>query len=593
MLDKFGVAKALREIGGLLELQGENPFKVRAYETGARAVEALDEELEAAVASGRLTELPGIGEALARKIADLHVTGTTPLLERLRGAYPPGVLELLEVPDLGPKKIAALHAALGVASIADLERAVADGRVRGVKGFGEKTEAKIGEGLRRLRERGRRILLAEALPLAERLAAHVRASPAALRAEVAGSVRRRQETAGDLDVVAASEDPEALAEHFTRFPLAEEVLARGGTKTTLRLAGGLHADLRVVAPEDFATLLHHLTGSKAHHVALRGRARELGCTLSEWGLFRLPSTATPIPHPDPLPAGGERELTTPTQPAKVPIASEEELYARLGLPYLPPEVREGAGELEAALAGDRFDDLVRLEDLRGAVHCHTTWSDGKASIEEMALAAEALGLEYLTVTDHTSAAYYAHGLDEDRLKRQWEEIDLVQERVKVKLLRGTEADILADGALDWPDRVLERLDVVVASIHQRHGQDEDAMTRRLVRMMEWPVFKIWGHGLGRLLGEREPIACRLEEVLDAAIEVNGDPSRLDLPPHGLRLARARGLPFVLSVDAHSTAALRFAAFAAATARRGWVRRGEVLNALPAGGFAAAVRPTKA
>jgi DNA polymerase (family 10) len=576
MLDKMGVARALREIGGLLELKGENPFKVRAYENGARAVEALEGDLADKIASGTLTDVPGIGEALAKKIGELHATGLTPLLERLRAEHPPGVLELLEVPDLGPKKIATLHAALGIASLAELERACAEGRVREVKGFGEKTERKIADGIRRLRERGHRVPIGDALPVAERLLDYVRTSPVCARAELAGSVRRWQETVGGIDLVAASDDPAALADHLLAFPLALEPLAQGQARTALRLPGGLQAEVRVVPPARFATELHHLTGSRAHHAALRARAADLGYVLGEHG------------------------LVGPDAAVRVPVETEAALYAALGLPWLPPEVREGEGELEAALAGDRFDDLVRVEDLRGLVHCHTTWSDGRATVEEMALAADALGFEYLTITDHTSAAFYAHGLDEDRLARQWDEIAAVQERVRVRLLRGTEADILEDGALDWPDRVLERLDVVVASIHQRHGQDEDAMTRRLVRMMEVPAFKIWGHGLGRLLGERDPVACRLEEILDAAarsgraaIEVNGDPRRLDLPPHGLRLARERGLRFVLSVDAHSTAALQFARFAAGTARRGWVRRGEVLNTLPADEFMAAVRPAGA
>jgi DNA polymerase (family 10) len=539
-------------------------------------LEALEGDLADRIASGTLTQVPGIGEALAKKIDDLHATGRTALLERLRAEHPPGVLELLEVPDLGPKKIAALHAALGIASLAELERACAEGRVREVKGFGEKTERKIADGIRRLRERGHRVPLGEALPVAERLLGYVRASPACARAELAGSVRRWQETVGGIDLVAASEDAAALSAHILASPLAVEPVAQGQARTALRLAGGLQAEVRIVPPAHFATELHHLTGSRAHHAALRSRAGDLGYVLGEHG------------------------LVGPAAAVRVPIESEEALYAALGLPWLPPEVREGEGELEAALAGDRFGDLVRVEDLRGLVHCHTTWSDGKATVEEMAIAADALGFEYLTITDHTSAAFYANGLDEDRLARQWDEIAAVQERVRVRLLRGTEADILEDGALDWPDRVLERLDVVVASIHQRHHQDEDAMTRRLVRTMELPAFKIWGHGLGRLLGEREPIACRLEEILDAAarsgrvaIEVNGDPRRLDLPPHGLRLARERGLRFVLSVDAHSTAALQFVRFAAGTARRGWVRRGEVLNALPADEFAAAVRPAGA
>ncbi|MGC3997297.1 MAG: DNA polymerase/3'-5' exonuclease PolX [Anaeromyxobacter sp.] len=592
MLDKAAVAAALREMGALLEVDGENPFKVRAYENGARAVEALP-DLAAAVASGALTERPGIGEALARKIAELHTTGRTDLLDRLRASHPPGLLELLQVPDLGPKKIGALHAALGVASLDALEAACREGRVRGLKGFGEKTEARLLEGIARVRARAadRRVLLSEALAAGDALVEHLRGCAAAERVELAGSARRGRETVGDLDVVAASTDPAAVAERLCSWPQVAEVLARGDTKTTVRLAGGLQVDLRVVPPEDFATLLHHLTGSKAHHVRLRGLARERGFTLSEWGLHRLPPRAPDAPPPEAAAARLDPE-------AKVPIASEAALYAALGLQEVPPELREDAGEVEAALAGALPADLVAEADVRGLVHAHTTWSDGKASVEEMARAAEALGMAYLTITDHSGAAFYAGGLDLDRLRRQWDEIDAVQERVKVRLLKGTEADILEDGRLDWPDEVLERLDVVVASIHSRMKMDEDQMTRRLVAAMSLPCFKIWGHGLGRLLGEREPYACRVEEVLDAlakaggAVEVNGDPRRLDLEPRWVRAARARGVPLVLSVDAHSTAALRYLRYAVLTARRGWARRGEVLNTRPAESFAAAVRPAR-
>ncbi len=591
MLDKFGVARALREIGALLEVEGENPFKVRAYENGARAVEGLADDLGQRIAAGGLTELPGVGEALARKIADLHATGTTPLLDRLRAAHPPGILELLTLPDLGPRKIAALHAALGIADVASLEAACLAGRVRAVKGFGERTEQRILEGIRRARERAatRRFLLSDALEAAEGLLAHLRAAPEALAVELAGSARRGREQVGDLDLVAASRDPAALSARLAAYPLAAETLARGETKTTVRLASGLQVDLRVVPPEDFPTLLHHLTGSKAHHVRLRGIARERGYTLSEWGLHALPPRA-------PRGAAPGAEEAPPDPAAKVPIASEAELYGALGLPFVPPELREDQGEIEAARAGTLPADLVEARDVRGLVHCHTVWSDGRATVEEMARAAEALGMAYLTITDHSGTASYAGGLDVDRLRRQWDEIDAVQERVKVRLLKGTEADILEDGALDWPDPILERLDVVVASVHSRMRMDEDQMTRRLVAAMSRPVFKIWGHGLGRLLGEREPYACRVEEVLDAlarsrgAVEVNGDPHRLDLEPRWIRAARARGIPLVLSVDAHSTAALGYLRFAVTTARRGWARRGEVLNTLGAEAFAAAVRP---
>ncbi|HEX9051312.1 MAG TPA: DNA polymerase/3'-5' exonuclease PolX [Anaeromyxobacter sp.] len=574
MADRFEIARALREIGALLELEGENPFKVRAYENGARAVEGLAGDVGAAVDAGRLTDVPGIGEALAKKIGELHRTGTTALLERLRAKHPPGTLELLRVPELGPRKAAALQAALGVAGVADLERACLEGRVRGVKGFGERTEQRILEGIRRMRARDAdpRVLLVDALDAGAALLAWLRGSPAAARVELAGSARRFRETVADLDLVAASADPAAVAARLAAHPLVAEVLARGDAKATVRLASGLAVELRIAAPEDFPALLHHATGSRAHHAKLREMAREAGYTLSEGGLYTV-SDAT-----------------------KVRIASEEDLYATLGLRPVPPELREDEGELEAARDGTLPDDLVRGEDVRGLVHCHTTWSDGRATLLEMARAAEALGAEYLTVTDHSRSAGYAGGLDEDRLRRQWDELARVQEQVKIRLLRGTESDVLEDGALDYPDRILEQLDVVVASVHSRMRMDEDQMTRRLVRCMSLPVFKIWGHALGRLLLDREPFACRVEEVLDAlaasrgAVEVNGDPRRLELEPRWLRAATARRIPIVLSVDAHATRDLGHLRFAVGTARRGWVRRGDVLNALPVEGFRAAVRP---
>jgi DNA polymerase (family 10) len=606
MADRFAVARALRELGQLLELEGENPFKIRAYENGARAVEGLSsEDLGRLAEEGRLTSVPGIGEALAKKIAELTRTGRLELLERLRAKHPPGISELLRLPDLGPKKIAALHAALGVGTVAELEAACREGRVRGVKGFGEKTEARILEGIARARTRSteHRVRLAEALAVGEALLAHLRGSPAALEVALAGSARRGRETVGDLDLVAASHDPAALADRLLAFPEVAETLARGGTKVTVRLASGLQVDLRVVPPEDFATLLHHLTGSKAHHVRLRGIARERGYTLSEWGLHRLPprparpARTARVDAPGPAPeAEPEPDAPPPDPAAKVAVPSEAALYAALGLQPVPPELREDEGEIEAAQAGTLPEDLVALEDVRGLVHCHTTWSDGRASLEEMARAADALGVEYMTITDHSHSAFYAGGLDEDRMKRQWEEIARVQEGVQVRLLRGTESDILESGALDYPDRVLEQLDVVVASVHQRYKMDEDQMTRRLVRCMALPVFKIWGHALGRLLLERDPFPCRVEEVLDAlaasrgAVEVNGDPKRLELEPRWLRAATARGIPVTLSVDAHSVRDLAYLRNAVTVARRGWVRRGQVLNTLPFERFRAAVRP---
>jgi DNA polymerase (family 10) len=480
------------------------------------------------------------------------------------------VLELVRIPELGPKKIAALRAGLGIASVAELEEACRAGRVRELKGFGAKTEQRILENLARRATLERRHLLSDALELGDRLVRHLRTD--GVRVELAGSVRRGKETVADLDLVASGGDPGVLADRLASFPMVAEVMGRGDSKTTVRLANGVQVDLRTVAAPHHAAALHHSTGSKAHHVKLRGLARERGFTLSEYGLERLDG-------------GGQ-----------VPFDSEEELYRLLGLPLIPPELREDTGEIEAARAGSLPADLVRREDVRGLVHCHSSWSDGRATIEEMAVVAEALGFDYLTITDHSPSAFYANGVTADRLRAQWDEIARVQEKVRVRLLRGTESDITEDGSLDFPDDVLEQLDVIVASVHTRFKMDERKMTDRLVRAMKLPVFKIWGHARGRLLLEREPFACRMEEVLDAlagsrgAVEVNGDPHRLELEPNELRLARERGIPVVLSVDAHSTAAFGFLRHAVATARRGWIRRGDVLNTLDADAFARAVKP---
>ncbi len=576
MLDKFAIAAALREIGAYLELKGENQFKVRAYDNGAAALEALNADLDKMIAEKRLTEVKGIGKALADKIGELYNTGRSAMLEELRGQMPPGLLELSQVPDVGPKKAQALYDALKIDSVAALKAACLAGQVRGVKGFGEKSEQKFLAGIERYQTREHRILLGDVIEDAEKLLEHVRRSPAVSQAELGGSMRRWRETVADVDIVAATRDPAAAMDHFVAWPQVAKVEARGDTKCTVRFGNGLQVDLRAVPPEDFATALHHFTGSKEHHVKLRGLARDQGYTLSEWGLERIAKGAKT----------GD----------KVAIASEAELYRKLGLPLIPPELREDAGEFEAAAAGDKFDDLITLADVQGMVHCHTVYSDGRNTVEEMAREAESLGMKYLTITDHSPTASYAGGVTVDRLKKQWDEIAKVQETVKVKLLRGTESDILEDGGLDYPDNVLEQFDVVIASIHSRMKMDEDQMTRRLVAAMRHPVRKIWGHALGRLVQKRDPIACRVEEVLDAIaesrayVEVNGDPHRLDMEPRWLRLARKRGIKFVISTDAHSIGELHNLRFGIGIARRGGLRRGEVLNALPLADFKTAVKP---
>ncbi len=556
MMDKLSVARALRELGLLLEAQGENPFKVRAYAAGARALEDAEGELPELVESGRLGELRGIGEALQKKITELHRTGHTPMLDRLRAEVPRGLVELAQVPALGPKKLALLREALGISSVDELMAACRAGRVRSVKGFGEKSEAHLLEALaawRARQEAPRRFLLPDAVEVGER--ARLLLGEGGPPVELAGEARRGLETVAGVVLLAQDDLPAASVARL-------EVLGGLGLPVTW-----------VAAPaSECGAALLHATGPEEHLARLRELAAARGLRLDARGLWRS-GVRAPLPTP-----------------------SEEEIYEALGLPFIEPELRADGSEVDLALRGGLARDLVTAGDVRGYVHCHTDWSDGRASIEAMALAAEALGAEYLTVTDHSPAAAYAGGLSVERLRGQAEEIARVQERVKVKLLRGIESDILEDGRLDLPDAALRELDVVVASVHQRYRMDEAAMTHRLVAAMRLPLFKIWGHALGRLLLEREPFPCRVEEVLDAlaasrgAVEVNGDPHRLEADPPLLRLARERNIPVVLSVDAHSPASLGYLRWAVTTARRAGVRRGEVLNTLPAREFAAAVRP---
>ncbi|HEX2385967.1 MAG TPA: PHP domain-containing protein, partial [Candidatus Binatia bacterium] len=456
------------------------------------------------------------------------------------------------------RKIVALHAALGVASVADLKAAAEKGLVRTVKGFGAKTEAKILEGIEKLETGGEQLLLNLATEEAERLLRHVRGGSAVSKAEVAGALRRRKESVARIAIVAAGAEPERIIDHFLSYPaLVHSERRDGGCRA--RLAPGALVELRAVPKADYAAALLRRTGSRRHYARLEEIARAKKVDL--------------------------------TARAK----TENEIYRRLGMQFVPPELREDEGEVEAALAG-KLPRLVEYDDIQGLTHCHTVYSDGKNSVEEMALAAEALGVKYLTITDHSPSAFYAGGVELDRLKRQWEEIDRAQEKVKLKLLKGTESDILPDGSLDYPEDVLARFDIVIASIHQRHKMDAAQMTRRIVKAMSLPFFKIWGHPLGRLIASRPPLDCDMEKVLDAiaganaAIEVNGDPHRLDLEPRWIRAARERGIRFLISTDAHSTRALGYLRYGVDMARRGGLTREEVLNALPQKAFAEAVHP---
>jgi DNA polymerase (family 10) len=544
---------------------------VRAYERGARAIEALAGDLDAMVREGRLTQIPGIGRGLAAVVTELHRTGRSGLLEDLRGSLPPGLLELGEVPGLGLAKIRALAEA-GIHGVADLRAAAEAGTLARVPGFGARAARNILAALAEPRPASRGLRLDEAHRVAEHVAAYVATLPGVERVETAGALRRATELVDEIELVAAASAPAPVIDGVLRFPPVTGVVDRSPLACRVRLADGVTLALHVVPPPAFVVALHRRTGSAAHVARLETIARERGLDLSPLALRRAGSDAA------------------------LPVDDEPALYRALGLDPVPPELREDQGEIEAAAAGTLPADLIETRALRGLVHCHTVYSDGNATIEVMARAADALGMDYITITDHSAAAHYANGLGVDRLAAQWEEIARVQERVRVRLLRGTECDILADGALDYPDAILEQMDVVIASVHGRHRMNAEQMTRRLLRALSWPVFKIWGHARGRLIPSRPPFECDMEAVLDAlaasrgAVEVNGDPRRLDMEPRWLRAARERGIPFVVSTDAHSVADLANARYGVAIARRGWIRRGEVLNTLGAEEFRRAVRP---
>ena len=568
----------LREISQLLQMKGENAFKVRAYDLAADAFETLPPDpaapggLYERVKRSTLSELSGVGKAIDQKVTELVQTGKLEYLEELRREFPHGALDLVQIPGLGPRKAATLIRELDVSTLDELEKAAREGRVRGLKGFGEKTEQAILEGIVKVRARqGERKPLWETRPLAEQLLARVRTAPGVTRAEIAGSIRRYAETNADIDIVAAAASAEPVMEIFAASPGVTETLARGGTKCSVRLRDGLQADLRVVTEAQFATALHHFTGSRQHHVKLRGIARTRGLSISEYGLARL--------------EGGES-----LQPA-----SEEELYRMLGLAPVPPELREDLGEIELA-SSSTLPELVSIGDVRGFVHCHSTWSDGKATLEQMVRKAGELGAEFITITDHSKAAHYANGLDLTRLSAQWDEIARVQELVpSVRILRGSEVDILENGALDWPDSILEKMDVVICSVHQRFKLDIDKQTARIRRALEHPLCGIWGHPTGRYLGDRDPMPARWEELIEVAvehgvtIECNGTPHRLDFSADLLRIARKHGAKVSLSVDAHSTKELENLHYAVGTARRGWTEKSRVINARPADQFLAMLR----
>ena len=555
------IAAVFEEIADILELEQANPFRIRAYRNAARILQAFPPDIAGLLASGQaLPKLPGIGDDLAGKIGEIAATGGCALLQRLRGEVPDGLRELLKVSGLGPRRVARLWHELGVQTPAELQQAARAGRIRALHGFGEHTEERLLQSAEQLLHTPQRRLLARVAPVAERLIAGLRQVPGVLDVAAAGSFRRGRDTVGDLDLLVSARSGSPAIARLTGDAEVGSVLAAGTTRASVLLHSGLQVDLRLLSPLSWGAGLVYLTGSKAHNIELRRMAREQGLKISEYGVYR-----------------GKQRIAG---------ASEESVYRALGLPWIAPELREARGEIAAALAGT-LPELVELGDLRGDLHAHTRASDGRNSLEEMAAAAQAAGLEYLAITDHSRHLAITHGLDADGLARQIEQIDALNTRLGgITLLKGIEVDILEDGSLDLPDSILGRLDLVVGAVHSAFGLSKEQQTRRLLRALEHPHFSILAHPGARLLGERPPIDCDFAAVIEAArqrgcaLELNAQPERLDLDDLHCREARDAGVPIAISSDAHSTLDFAGLRFGIGQARRGWLAAKDVLNSRP-------------
>lgn len=566
-MTKNEIAEIFESIARLLEIKGENPFKIRAYTNAARALETLAADLPTLVEEGRLEEVDGIGKAIAEKITELVRTGRLEFFEKLQAEFPAGILSLFELNGLGGKKIKALYQQLQVASLEDLEKACRDGRIAALAGFGPKSAENFLRALEQRQKHSGQFLFAHAAEAAEILLEDLKDHSRVGQAQIAGSYRRKKEIVRDLDFIVSTRRPEEVAEHFVTHPLVETVLAQGKTKSSVVLKSGLQCDLRTVTSEEFPFALNYFTGSKEHNIRLRSRALERGWSLNEYRFSEAEG----------------RELREPIPE----IQDEREIYRALGLDYVEPELREDHGEFDAAENGE-LPNLVQWTNLRGTFHNHTTESDGRNSLAEMAEAALDLGLDYLGIADHSKSSVQAHGLDEARLAKQCAAIDEwnAERGEEIHLFKGTECDILKDGSLDFSDEVLAGLDYVVASVHSSFTLSELEMTKRIIRAAENPHVTMLGHLTGRLLLSREPYALNIPAILDACadtgtiIELNANPLRLDLDWRWWKLAKAKGVKCSINPDAHSTAGLRDLIYGIHIARKGWLTRQDVINTLP-------------
>jgi DNA polymerase (family 10) len=574
-MKNFEVARQFELMADVLELQGENAFRIRAYRRAAQSLESLGEDIEVVAREGRLEDIPGIGADLAGKVREYLATGRIKEIRAASKGIPPGVVELMNVPGIGPRTARLLYEREHITGIGQLERLARKGGLRGLPGIQARTEQNILKGIRLVRGGQERMPLGHALPLGRELVDLLERRAPVTQISLAGSIRRMKETVGDIDILVTSSKPAAVMQAFVTLPQVADVLERGSTKGSIRHREGIQVDLRVVEPACFGAALVYFTGSKQHNIHMRDIAVKKGLKISEYGVFR---------------ASTGRRLVS---------ATEAEVYAAVGLPWIPPELREDAGEIEAGLQR-KLPDLVALDEIRGDLHCHTDATDGHQTIEELVSAAERRGYRYVAVTDHSPSTRVAGGLSAEELAAHVKKIRAVQARhPRITVLAGSECDIRPDGSLDYPDRVLAGLDVVVASVHSAFRQPRAEMTRRICRALAHPRVHILGHPTGRLIGKREPYAVDMDEVLrtaqrhDKAVEINCQADRLDLDDVHARRAHALGVRVAISTDAHTLDQLAWMELGVATARRGWTEARQVVNTWPAERLRAWLRPERA
>ncbi len=571
-MENLDVARTLTELADLLEIQGASPFRIRAYRNAVNTINSLSQPLKDMVAAGEdLTELPGVGKSVAKYIGEFLTSGSISRLEEVSAEFPRSLVQLMRLDGVGPKKARKLFEELDVRTVDDLAAELEAGRVQTLDGFGVKSAAKIIDAIEDHKKHTGRFQIRETERLIAGLLEHMQSAPGVARIELAGSLRRRKETIGDVDILAELEgDGTPVVDHFVSFSGAQRVVGAGSTKGSIVLHSGLQVDLRVIPSRSFGAALQYFSGSKEHNVAVRSRAVRQGLRVNEWGVFRVPETEDdePIGKED-----GER-LAGDT---------EQSVYEVLGMSWVPPELRENRGEVEAACE-DELPELVSLEDIRGDLQMHSTWSDGKASVEEMARSCLERGYEYFALTDHSQAMAMVQGLTPERAREQWAEIEQVQELVPgIRILKSVEVDILKDGSLDMPDDVLEQLDVLVISVHSFMDQNKKTMTDRVLRAMQHPSADILAHPTGRIINRREPFELDVEAVLEAAadlslaVELNANPNRLDFSDVHVHRAKELAVPVVISTDAHSLRGLADMRFGVDQARRGWLEASDVLN----------------